>query len=332
MKKIRAQITALGMYVPEKRVTNDDLALLVDTSDEWIRERSGISERRIVSEGQANSDLSVKAIENAFQGGDFRPEELDLIIVATVTPDMMFPSTACIVQDKIGARNAWSFDLSGACSGFLYAMATGAQFVQTGMYKKVLVVGTDVMSSILNFEDRSTCVLFGDGAGAILLEPTEDHDVGIIDFLLHSDGAGGKFLYMPAGGSLHPASHETINKKMHYVHQDGRNVFKHAVKLITEVSRDILERNSYTADDVNLFIPHQANLRIIQSSLERLGLSPDRVVINIDRYANTTAATIPIGLTEAHQQGRIKKGDLLLLASFGAGFTWGSVLLRWGDI
>ncbi len=332
LKKIRAQITALGMYVPEKRVTNDDLALLVDTSDEWIRERSGISERRIVSEGQANSDLSVKAIENAFQGGDFRPEELDLIIVATVTPDMMFPSTACIVQDKIGARNAWSFDLSGACSGFLYAMATGAQFVQTGMYKKVLVVGTDVMSSILNFEDRSTCVLFGDGAGAILLEPTEDEDVGIIDFLLHSDGAGGKFLYMPAGGSLHPASHETIDKKMHYVHQDGRNVFKHAVKLITEVSRDILERNGYTADDVNLLIPHQANLRIIQSSLERLGLSPDRVVINIDRYANTTAATIPIGLTEAHQQGRIKKGDLLLLASFGAGFTWGSVLLRWGDI
>ena len=332
MKKIRAQITALGMYVPEKRVTNDDLALLVDTSDEWIRERSGISERRIVSDGQANSDLSVKAIENAFEGGDFRPEELDLIIVATVTPDMMFPSTACIVQDKIGARNAWSFDLSGACSGFLYAMATGAQFVQTGMYKKVLVVGTDVMSSILNFEDRSTCVLFGDGAGAILLEPTEDPDVGIIDFLLHSDGAGGKFLYMPAGGSLHPASHETIDKKMHYVHQDGRNVFKHAVKLITEVSRDILERNGYTADDVNLLIPHQANLRIIQSSLERLGLSPDRVVINIDRYANTTAATIPIGLTEAHQQGRIKKGDLLLLASFGAGFTWGSVLLRWGDI
>ena len=332
LKKIRAQITALGMYVPEKRVTNDDLALLVDTSDEWIRERSGISERRIVSDGQANSDLSVKAIENAFQGGDIRPEELDLIIVATVTPDMMFPSTACIVQDKIGARNAWSFDLSGACSGFLYAMATGAQFVQTGMYKKVLVVGTDVMSSILNFEDRSTCVLFGDGAGAILLEPTEDQDVGIIDFLLHSDGAGGKFLYMPAGGSLHPASHETIDKKMHYVHQDGRNVFKHAVKLITEVSRDILERNGYTADDVNLLIPHQANLRIIQSSLERLGLSPDRVVINIDRYANTTAATIPIGLTEAHQQGRIKKGDLLLLASFGAGFTWGSVLLRWGDI
>jgi len=332
LRKVRAQITALGMYVPENRVTNDDLALMVDTTDEWIRERSGISERRIVSDGQANSDLSVKAIENAFQGQDFRPEELDLIIVATVTPDMMFPSTACIVQDKIGARKAWSFDLSGACSGFLYAVATGAQFVQTGMCKKVLVVGTDVMSSILNFEDRSTCVLFGDGAGAILLEATEDEDVGIIDFLLHSDGAGGKFLYMPAGGSLHPASHETIDKKMHCVHQDGRNVFKHAVKLITQVSRNILERNGYTADDVSLYVPHQANLRIIQSSLRRLGLSPERVVINIDRYANTTAATIPIGLTEAHQQGRIKRGDLLLLASFGAGFTWGSVLLRWGDV
>jgi 3-oxoacyl-[acyl-carrier-protein] synthase-3 len=244
---------------------------------------------------------------------------------------MMFPSTACIVQDKIGAKNAWSFDLSGACSGFLYAMATGAQFIQTGMYKKVLVVGTDVMSSILNFEDRSTCVLFGDGAGAILLEPTEEENVGIIDFLLHSDGAGGKFLYMPAGGSLHPASHETIDKKMHYVHQDGRNVFKHAVKLITQVSGDILERNGYTADDVTLYVPHQANKRIIQSSLERLGLRPEQVVINIDRYANTTAATIPIGLAEAHEKGRIKKGDLLLLASFGAGFTWGSVLLRWGD-
>ncbi len=331
MKNIRAQITALGMYVPEKRVTNEDLAHVVDTSDEWIRERSGIRERRIVSDGQANSDLSVKAVENAFRDRDIRPEELDLIIVATVTPDMMFPSTACIVQDKIGAKNAWAFDLSGACSGFLYAMATGAQFIQTGRYKKVLVVGTDVMSSILNFEDRSTCVLFGDGAGAILLEPTEEDDVGIIDFLLHSDGAGGKFLYMPGGGSLHPASHETIDKKMHYVHQDGRNVFKHAVKLITQVSGDILERNGYSSDDVTLYVPHQANKRIIQSSLERLGLRPEQVVINIDRYANTTAATIPIGLAEAHQTGRIKKGDLLLLASFGAGFTWGSVLLKWGD-
>ena len=331
MQKIRAQITALGMYVPEKKVTNDELSLLVDTSDEWIRDRSGISERRIVSDGQANSDLSVKAIENALRGRDVHPEELDLIIVATVTPDMMFPSTACIVQEKIGAKNAWSFDLSGACSGFLYAMATGAQFVQTGSYKKVLVVGTDVMSSILDFEDRTTCVLFGDGAGAVLLEPTQEENIGILDFMLHSDGAGGKFLYMPAGGSLHPATHETVDKKMHFVHQDGRNVFKFAVKRITEVCADILERNGFTSDDVTLYVPHQANIRIIKASLERLGLPPEKAVINIDRYANTTAGTIPIGLTEAHGEGRINKGDLVLLASFGAGFTWGSVLLRWGD-
>ena len=283
----------------------------------------------MVSDGQANSDLSVKAIQNAFEGKDFRPEEIDLIIVATVTPDMMFPSTACLVQEKIGAKNAWGFDLSGACSGFLYALATGAQFIQTGAHKKVLVVGTDVMSSILNFEDRTTCVLFGDGAGAFLLEPTQNNEEGIIDFILHSDGSGGKFLYMPAGGSLHPTSHSTVEENMHYVHQDGRNVFKFAVKLMTEVSSEILEKHGYTPEDISLYIPHQANLRIIQSAVKRLNLRPEQVVINIDRYANTTAATIPMGLHEVHQQGRIKKGDLLLLASFGAGFTWGSVLLRW---
>ena len=329
MSQIRARITATGMCVPERRVTNEDLAKLVNTSDEWIRERTGISERRMVSDGQANSDLSVKAIQNAFEGKDFRPEEIDLIIVATVTPDMMFPSTACLVQEKIGAKNAWGFDLSGACSGFLYALATGAQFIQTGAHKKVLVVGTDVMSSILNFEDRTTCVLFGDGAGAFLLEPTQNNEEGIIDFILHSDGSGGKFLYMPAGGSLHPTSHQTVEENMHYVHQDGRNVFKFAVKLMTEVSSEILEKHGYTPEDISLYIPHQANLRIIQSAVKRLNLRPEQVVINIDRYANTTAATIPMGLHEVHQQGRIKKGDLLLLASFGAGFTWGSVLLRW---
>ena len=329
MTKRRAKISALGMYVPERRMTNEDMAKIVDTSDQWIQERSGIKERQIIAKDQANSDLSVKAIENAFEGRDFRPEEIDLIVVATVTPDMMFPSTACIVQDKIGAKNAWAFDLSGACSGFLYAMATGAQFVQTGMCKKVLIIGTDVMSSILNFEDRTTCVLFGDGAGAVLLEPTEEEDTGILDFMLHSDGAGGKFLYMPGGGSLHPTSHETVEKKMHYVHQDGRNVFKFAVKLISEVSAKILERNGYTTKDVALYVPHQANLRIIQSSLKRLNLRREQVAINIDKYANTTAATIPIGLAEAHRNGRIKSGDLVLLASFGAGFTWGSVLLRW---
>ncbi len=283
----------------------------------------------MVSDGQANSDLSVKAIQNAFEGKEFRPEEIDLIIVATVTPDMMFPSTACLVQEKIGAKNAWGFDLSGACSGFLYALATGAQFIQTGAHNKVLVVGTDVMSSILNFEDRTTCVLFGDGAGAVLLEPAQNDEEGIIDFILHSDGSGGRFLYMPAGGSLHPASHKTVDEKMHYVHQDGRNVFKFAVKLMTEVSSEILEKNGYTPEDISLYIPHQANLRIIQSAVQRLKLRPEQVVINIDRYANTTAATIPMGLHEVYQQGRIKKGDLLLLVSFGAGFTWGSVLLRW---
>ena len=328
---MRAKITALGMYVPKKRVSNDDMSNLVNTSNEWIRERTGILERHMVSDGEANSDLSMKAVKNALREKDIDPLEIDLIIVATVTPDMMFPCTACLVQEKIGAKNAWGFDLSGACSGFLYALATGAQFVQTGAYKKVLVVGTDVMSSILNFQDRSTCVLFGDASGVVLLEPTREKDTGILDFILHSDGSGGRFLYMPAGGSLHPASHDTIEKNMHYVHQDGRNVFKFAVKLMTEVSLEILERNGYTAEDLALYVPHQANLRIIQSSVERLKLRPEQVVINIDRYANTTAATIPIGLAEAYHGGRIKEGDLMLLASFGAGFTWGSLLIRWQD-
>ena len=331
MTHMRAKITALGMYVPERKVSNDDLSNLVDTSDEWIRERTGIFERHMVSDGEANSDLSMKAVKNALKERDIDPLEIDLIIVATVTPDMMFPCTACLVQEKIGAKNAWGFDLSGACSGFLYALATGAQFVQTGAYKKVLVVGTDVMSSILNFQDRSTCVLFGDASGVVLLEPTREQEAGILDFILHSDGSGGRFLYMPAGGSLHPASHDTIEKNMHYVHQDGRNVFKFAVKLMTEVSLEILERNGYTAEDLALYVPHQANLRIIQSSVERLKLRPEQVVINIDRYANTTAATIPIGLAEAYHGGRIKEGDLMLLASFGAGFTWGSLLIRWQD-
>ena len=331
MTHMRAKITALGMYVPERKVSNDDMSNLVDTSDEWIRERTGILERHMVSDGEANSDLSMKAVKNALKERDIDPLEIDLIIVATVTPDMMFPCTACLVQEKIGAKNAWGFDLSGACSGFLYALATGAQFVQTGAYKKVLVVGTDVMSSILNFQDRSTCVLFGDASGVVLLEPTREQEAGILDFILHSDGSGGRFLYMPAGGSLHPASHDTIEKNMHYVHQDGRNVFKFAVKLMTEVSLEILERNGYTAEDLALYVPHQANLRIIQSSVERLKLRPEQVVINIDRYANTTAATIPIGLAEAYHGGRIKEGDLMLLASFGAGFTWGSLLIRWQD-
>ncbi len=318
------------MYVPEKRVTNDDLAELVNTSDEWIRERTGIGERRVVADGECNSDLSAKAIENCLANSGVSAEEIDLIIIPTVTPDMAFPSTACLVQEKLGAKKAWGFDLSGACSGFLFALATGAQFVQTGTHKKVVVVGTDVMTSIIDPQDRATCVLFGDGAGAVLLEPTEDEGIGFLDFLLRADGSGGKYLHMPAGGSKNPASHETVDKRMHYVHQDGRTVFKFAVKYLTEVTLEILRRNGRVPEDLSLFVPHQANLRIIKSTAARLKLREDQIAVNIERYANTTAATIPISLFESYSNGRLKKGDLVVLASFGAGFTWGSVLLRWG--
>ena len=316
------------MYVPDRVVTNSDLEEIVETTDEWIQDRTGIRERRIVAAGEANSDLSVRAIRSALSETDVRAQDLDLIIVATVTPDMLFPSTACVIQQKLGASKAWGFDLSGACSGFLYALTTAAQFIETGVYSKIMVVGTDVMSSIIDFRDRSTCVLFGDGAGAVLLEPSDDGN-GILDFVLGSDGSGGDFLYMPAGGSRLPASAETVAERKHYVHQDGRNVFKYAVKLMTEVSADVLSRNNLTGDDIKLFVPHQANLRIIKSSVDRLKLRPDQVLINIDRYANTTAGTIPIGLTEAWHSGRIGRGDKVLLASFGAGFTWGSLLLQW---
>ena len=257
------------------------------------------------------------------------PSEIDLIIFATVTPDMFFPASACLVQNKIGATRAWGFDLSGACSGFLYALTTGAQFIQNGAHKKVLVIGADVMTSIIDFQDRATCVLFGDGAGAVLLEAAEDGEQGIIDFILRCDGSGGQFLYMPAGGSLNPSSAETVQKKMHYVHQDGKNVFKFAVRGMAEVSYDILVRNKIDINDIKLYIPHQANMRIIRAAIDRLNLDESRVAINIEKYANTTAATIPICLSEAVETKRIEKNDYVLLASFGAGFTWGSVLLRW---
>lgn len=328
-KKYAAKITALGVYVPEKVVANKDLESVVETSDEWIRTRTGITERHIVNEGECNSDLSARAVQNLLRQRQISATEIDLIIVATVTPDMFFPSTACVLQEKIGARNAWGFDLSGACSGFLYAVAVGAQFVTTGLYQKVLIVGSDVMTSILNFEDRATCVLFGDGAGAALLEPTVDGEVGIIDSILKSDGSGGKYLYMPGGGSRHPATRETVDKKMHYVHQDGKQVFRFAVKGMTEVSKEILERNQLEPKDLALYVPHQANKRIIDASVQRLGLEPSQVVINIDRYANTTAATIPLCLYEAVCDRRLNRGDLVLMASFGAGFTAGSILLRW---
>lgn len=303
---------------------------MVDTSDEWIRERTGIRERRIVSNGQCNSDLSVKAIENCLEKAEISADEIDLIIVPTVTPDMMFPSTACVIQNKIGASKAWGFDLSGACSGFLYALSVGAQFVENGQCNKVIVVGTDIMSSIVDPLDRATCVLFGDGAGAVLLEPSKEHGLGMLDFLLRCDGSGGKHLNMPAGGSAMPASRETVDKRLHYVQQDGRSVFKFAVKYMAEVSAQILERNGFAVEELKLFVPHQANLRIINSTAERLKLKKEQVAVNIDRYANTTSATIPIGLCEYQEAGKLEKGDLVLLASFGAGFTWGSVLLRWG--
>ncbi|HEX4997064.1 MAG TPA: beta-ketoacyl-ACP synthase III [Terriglobia bacterium] len=329
MSQLRAKITAVGHYLPERRVTNYDLEKTVDTSHEWIVERTGIHERRVVANGTATSDLAAAAAQRLIERYGVDPSSIDLIIVATVTPDMFFPSSACLVQSKIGARQAWGFDLSGACSGFLYALTTGAQFVASGSHKKVLVIGADVMTSILDFEDRATCVLFGDGAGAALLEPTANDEQGLMDFILRSDGSGGPFLCMPAGGSLNPSSVETVQRKMHYVHQDGKNVFKFAVRGMTEVSLDILKRNGLGVDDLRLYIPHQANLRIIQAAAERLGVELSRVAINIDRYANTTAATIPICLSEAVENGRVRKNDRVLLASFGAGFTWGSVLLRW---
>jgi 3-oxoacyl-[acyl-carrier-protein] synthase III len=325
----RTKVTAVSHYLPERRVTNKDLEKIVDTSDEWIFDRTGIRERRFAAKGQASSDLAAAAAKRLLEKRGLDPREIDLIIVATVTPDMFFPSTACLVQTKIGADNAWAFDLSGACSGFIYAMTTGAQFVQTGMHSKVLVIGSDVMTSIIDFKDRSTCVLFGDGAGAVLLEPAEDGERGIIDFVLRSDGAGGQFLHMPAGGSLNPASVETVQRKMHYVHQDGRNVFKFAVRGMSDISDEILQRHGLTASDLKLYIPHQANLRIINAAVDKMKLRKEQVVINIDKYANTTAGTIPICLSEAVESKALQKNDLVLLASFGAGFTWGSLLLRW---
>ena len=325
----RATIAAIAHYLPERRLTNMDLESMVDTTDQWIFDRTGIRERRIVDPGIATSDLALEASRRVLEKRGIGAEDIDLIIVATVTPDMFFPSTACVLQEKLGARNAWGFDLLGACSGFIYALTTGAQFIATGRHERVLVVGADVMSSIIDFEDRATCILFGDGAGAALLEPT-DGTSGLLDWTLHSDGGGGKFLYMPAGGSLNPTTQETVAKKMHYVHQDGRNVFKNAVKGMVEVSERILARNELTIDDVKLYVPHQANLRIIKSVAGKLGLDESRVSLNIDRYANTTAGTIPICLSEADTNKQIGEGDIVLLASFGAGFTWGAVLLRWG--
>ena len=327
--RARAKISALGTYVPPRLLTNEDLEKMVDTNHDWIMDRTGIRERHIADKGVATSDLSVAAANKALSERGLKATELEAILVATVTPDMLFPSTACLVQHKLGAKGAWGFDLSAACSAFVYALQVGSQFIATGAHKKVMVIGADVMSSIIDYTDRATCVIFGDGAGAVTLEPAEDDSVGMIDFIHEVDGSGGCSLYMPGGGSLHPATHETVDKKMHYVHQDGQAVFKFAVRKQAEICEKILQRNGLKGSDIDAFIPHQANRRIITATADRLGLKSESVIINIDRYGNTTAGTVPLAMDTARQEGRLKKGDLVLLASVGAGFTVGATLLRW---
>jgi 3-oxoacyl-[acyl-carrier-protein] synthase-3 len=326
--KKRAEITAVGHWVPDKVLSNSDLEKIVDTSDEWIRTRTGISERRILEHG-ATSDLASKAIMHMLQNRGIGPADIDIIIAATITPDMFFPSTSCLIQQKIGAKKAWGFDLSAACSGFLYALVVGAQFIETGACKKVVIVGADKMSTITDYTDRNNCILFGDAGAAVLLEPTDDHSVGIIDYVLHSDGSGEQYLHMKGGGSLNPSTHETVDKKMHYIYQDGRAVFKIAVVTMADVSVELMKRNGVSADDVDWLVPHQANLRIIDACAKRMGLDKSKVMVNIERYGNTTAATIPLCISEWWQWGKLKKGQTMVLASFGAGYTWGAVLVKW---
>ncbi|MCF7798120.1 MAG: ketoacyl-ACP synthase III [Lentisphaeria bacterium] len=330
MNRTRAAITAVAKYLPERILSNSDLEKMVETNDEWIVSRTGIRERRLVAEGQATSHMAVAAINQLFEDTGVTADEIDIIIVATVTPDYMFPATAALIQKEIGANRAWGFDLSAACSGFLFALQTGASFIESGTAKKVLVVGADTMSAITDYTDRNTCILFGDAAGVVLLEPTEDENYGLIDKMLYVDGSGADALYQSAGGSRLPASAETVAKRQHYIYQDGRTVFKKAVEGMASASTDILKRNNITGDDIAIFVPHQANKRIIDVAAQRMGLSPDKVLLNIDKYGNTTAATIPVGLKEAAEEGRLKDGDYAVLAAFGAGYTWGSILLKWG--
>jgi 3-oxoacyl-[acyl-carrier-protein] synthase-3 len=324
----KAAITAVGHYAPDKILTNADLEKMVDTNDEWIRSRTGIRERRIMENG-ASSDMAAKAIENLLSRRNMSASEIEVIIVATVTPDMFFPATACIIQQKIGATKAWGFDLSAACSGFLFALTTGAKLVESGAYSKVLVVGTDKMSSIVDYTDRNTCILFGDAAGAVLLEPGTEDGYGIIDNKFYVDGSGGQYLCMTGGGSLNPPSHETVDKKMHYIFQDGKNVFKLAVKGMADVSVEVMDRNGLKGEDVAWLVPHQANLRIIDATADRMGIRREQVMINIDKYGNTTAATIPLCLSEWWECGRLKKGQNIILAAFGAGYTWGATYVKW---
>tara|TARA_B110000116_G_scaffold34830_1_gene26831 strand:+ start:938 stop:1939 length:1002 start_codon:yes stop_codon:yes gene_type:complete len=323
-----ANITAVGKYLPKNILTNADLEKMVDTNDEWIQSRTGIQERRIVDKGEASVEMSVNAIQQILDSCNLDPTKIDAIIVGTVTPDMLFPSCAALIQHRIGATNAWGYDLSAACSGFIFALQSGSALIESGQCEKVIIVGVDTMSSILDYEDRNTCILFGDGAGAVLLEPSTEY--GVIDAIMRVDGGGGDYLKMPAGGSLHRTSHETVDKKMHYIQQDGRTVYKFAVKGMADISYELATRNNLTNDDIDLFIPHQANKRIIDAAAKRLGLPDEKVLININKYANTTAGTIPIGIVEAVETDRLKKGDNLILASFGAGFTWGATYIKWG--
>jgi 3-oxoacyl-[acyl-carrier-protein] synthase III len=322
------KIAALATYVPPRLLTNADLEALVDTTDAWIMQRTGIRERHVVDPGVATSDLAREAALCALRQANLTPQAVELIVVGTTTPDMMFPSTACLLQHKIGATRAWGFDLGAACSGFTFALTAGSQMVASGAHQHVLVVGADVMSSIIDYQDRTTCVLFVDGAGAVVLSPATD-ETGIIDFAHEIDGSGGPALCMPAGGSLRPASHETVDGRLHYVKQDGQAVFKFAVRKTEEICRRVLERNGIDAVEIDLFVSHQANRRIIQAAADRLGFGPEKVIINLERYGNTTAATIPLALQDAAREGRLKRGDLVLLASVGAGFTVGAVLVRW---
>ena len=328
---MKAKITATARYLPKRTLSNFDLEKMVDTTDEWIRSRTGIENRHIVAEGEATSDMGTQIAKQLLARSKKSAEDIDLILVATSTPDFPVVSTAALVQDKIGAANAWGFDIVAACTGFVYAMETGSKMVESGQYKNVIVIGADTMSSIIDYTDRNTCIIFGDGGGGVLLEPSENEH-GVLDSILYTDGSGSKYLTVPAGGSLHPASIDTIEKKMHYVYQDGKTVYKFAVKNMAKVSKQILDKNGLKGEDIKLFIPHQANKRIIDAAAERCGLHNDQVFVNVNRYGNTTVGTIPLAIDEAVEMNLLAEGDLLLLAAFGGGFTWGSMLIRWGNV
>tara|TARA_B100000029_G_C17589794_1_gene962168 strand:+ start:1486 stop:2469 length:984 start_codon:yes stop_codon:yes gene_type:complete len=325
---IKANITSTGKYLPKNIVTNVDFEKKIDTSDDWIQNRTGIKQRRIVDKNETTADMSTLAIKDLLKKRNLDPNDIDVIIVATITPDMTFPSTSALVQKNLSANNAWGFDISSACSGFLFGLETGSALIKSNRYNKVIVVGADTMSSILDYTDRNTCILFGDGAGAVLLEKSSKY--GIIDSKLHIDGNGGEFLKLEGGGSLNPTTLDTVNNKMHYVYQNGKQVFKHAIKGMSEVSCEILKRNNLSSNDIQLFIPHQANKRIMDAVATRMGLKPQQMFSNIEYYANTTAATIPICIDEAFESGKISKNNNLIISSFGAGFSWGSMYIKWG--